>query len=412
LKLNRQIFKENEGNKVNNTKLWTKDFVIVSAENFFAYFTYYLLIATITLYATERFHASPSIAGLATGIFIIGTLFGRLFSGRSIDQVGRKRLLIIGFIAFLLTTLLYFVVNNLVFLILVRILHGAAFGMTSTATGTIVADIIPQERRGEGIGYYALSTTIAAAIGPFLGMYVIQHARFEINFVICLVVLAVSFLAAFLLKVPKVELTTMEREKMKEWKWENFFESKAIPIAIVCGIIAFCYSSILSFLTSYSEEIHLQAVASFFFIAYALAILISRPFTGRWFDRFGENPVMYPTFLLFAGGLILLGVTHQGIFLLLAGVLVGFGYGNFLSNAQAVAIKVSPEHRMGLATSTFFIFADGGVGIGPFVLGFLIPAIGYRGLYVIMGIVTMACLFLYYLLHGRKAGKLKSLGNK
>jgi MFS family permease len=397
---------------MNNVRLWTKDFVIVSAENFFAYFTYYLLIATIEVYATTRFQASPSTAGLAAGIFIIGTLLGRLFAGRSIDQVGRKKMLYIGFISFLVTTTFYFFVTSLGLLILIRILHGAAFGVTSTATGTIVADIIPHERRGEGIGYYALSTTIAAAIGPFLGMYVTQYTSFNMNFVICLVVLAISFLAAFLLKVPKIELNTNELKQIKEGGWETFFESKAIPISIICAIIAFCYSSILSFLTSYSETIHLQAVASFFFIAYAVAILVSRPFTGRWFDQIGENVVMYPTFFLFAAGLILLGVTHQGIFLLLAGVLVGFGYGNFLSNAQAVAIKVSPNHRMGLATSTFFIFADGGVGIGPFVLGFLIPVIGYRGLYVTMGIVSMACVVLYYFLHGRKVENFKPIGNQ
>lgn len=391
------------------TKLWTKDFVIVSAENFFAYFTYYLLIATIEVYAADRFHASPSIAGLAAGIFIIGTLLGRLFAGRSIDQVGRKKMLIIGFVSFLVTTVFYFFINSLAFLILIRILHGAAFGVASTATGTLVADIIPQERRGEGIGYYALSTTVAAAIGPFLGMYVTAHTSFYVNFVLCLGVLLVSFLAAFLLKVPRIELTTSEVKRMKGWTWENFFESKAVPISIVCAIIAFCYSSILSFLTSYSETIQLQGVASFFFIAYAVAILVSRPFTGRWFDQIGENVVMYPTFFLFAAGLFLLGIANQGSVLLLAGVLVGFGYGNFLSNAQAIAIKVSPNHRMGLATSTFFIFADGGVGMGPFILGFLIPAMGFRGLYITMGVVTLGCLFLYYFFHGRKRRAMKPL---
>jgi MFS family permease len=392
---------------MNHAKLWTKDFVIVSAENFFAYFTYYILVATITIYATDRFHASPSIAGLAAGIFIIGTLIGRLFAGRSIEQVGRKKMLYIGFISFLITTLLYFAIKNLGLLIVVRILHGAAFGVTSTATGTIVADIIPHERRGEGIGYYALSTTIAAAIGSFLGMYVIQHTSFIMNFVICLAVLTISFLAAFLLKVPKTELTSKELEKMKAFKWDNFFESKAFPISVVCFIIAFCYSSVLSFLTSYSKEINLEAVASFFFIAYAVAILVSRPLTGPWFDKYGENAVIYPTFLLFTAGLILLGFAHHAFSLLLSGILVGFGYGNFLSNAQAVAIKVSPKQRMGLATSTFFIFADGGVGIGPFILGFLIPVIGYRETYIAMSVVALACIFLYYLLHGRKAGNTK-----
>lgn len=297
-------------------------------------------------------------------------------------------------------------------LIIIRILHGAAFGLTSTATGTIVADIIPHDRRGEGIGYYALSTTIAAAIGPFLGMYVTQHTSFNINFVICTVVLSVSLLAALLLKVPKAELTTTELEKMKGFKLDNFFESKAIPIAIVSAIIAFCFSSILSFLTSYSKELHLADIASFFFITYATAIVVSRPFTGRWFDKKGENFVMYPNFLSFAIGFIILGQVHHGFFLLLAGVFIGFGYGNYLSNAQAIAIKVSPKHRMGLATSTFFIFVDAGVGIGPFFLGFLIPVIGYHGMYITMSVVVFGCIFLYYILHGRKAGKARNMINR
>jgi MFS family permease len=392
-----------------NAKLWTKDFLIISTENFFAYFTYYILVATITVYAIDKFHASPSAAGLTSGIFIIGTLIGRLFAGRSIEQVGRKKMLLIGFIFFLITTLLYFAANSLLILIIIRILHGAAFGVTSTATGTIVADIIPHERRGEGIGYYALSTTIAAAIGPFLGMYVTQHTRFSMNFVLCLLVLTVSFLTALLLKVPKVDMTSNELEKRKKFKWNNYFESNAIPIAIVTAFIAFCFSSVLSFLTSYSKEIHLTNVASFFFITYAVAILVSRPFIGRWFDRKGENFVMYPTFLFFGLGLIVLGFVHHGFFLLLAGAFVGIGYGNFLSSGQAVAIKVSPKHRMGLATSTFFIFTDGGVGIGPFILGFLVPVIDYRGLYILMGFMVFACAFLYYFLHGRKAGKIGSL---
>ena len=100
---------------------------------------------------------------------------------------------------------------------------------------------------------------------------------------------------------------------------------------------------------------------------------------------------------------------HQGFFLLLAGVFVGFGYGTFTSSAQAISIKVSPKHRMALATSTYFIFADVGIGIGPFLLGFLIPNIDYRGLYVFLAIVVFACTFLYYFMHGRKVGRVKQL---
>ncbi|HEY2419845.1 MAG TPA: MFS transporter [Neobacillus sp.] len=388
---------------MNKPKLWTKDFLIVSTANFFLYFTFYLLMVTISVFATENFHATPSEAGLASGIFVVGTLIARLFAGRSIDRVGWKKMLYIGFIFFLITTCLYFTVNSMLFLFVNRFLNGAAMGIASTATGTIVANIIPNSRRGEGTGYYALSVVLAAAIGPFLGMFLTQHASFNTNFSLCIILLAFSFIAVFFVKVTKVELTKAELEKLKGFSVHNFFEVKAIPISIIGALVAFGYSSVLSFLTSYTKEIDLVNVGSFFFIFYAASIIASRPFTGRWFDQKGENFVMYPAFLSFAIGLFFLSQAHAGYSLLLAGAFVGLGYGTFSSSAQAISIKVSPKNRMGLATSTFFIFMDGGIGIGPFILGLLVPIIGFRGLYQCMGIVLIACIFLYYFLHGRKA---------
>ncbi len=386
-------------------KLWTKDFLIVSTANFFLYFTFYLLMVSITVFATERFHANPSSAGLASGIFIIGTLTARLFSGKYIDQVGWKKMLYIGFVFFLVTTCFYLIVNNMSLLLINRFLNGAGLGIASTATGTIVSKIIPNERRGEGTGYFALSVTLAAAIGPFLGMFLSQYTSFNTNFYLCIFLLALSFVAIFFIKVPKLEVAGDHAKKQKGFSAHNFFEAKAIPISTIGFFIALGYSSILTFLTSYAKEIHLVDVGSFFFIVYAAFILISRPFTGRWFDEKGENTVMYPSFILFAAALVLLSQAHHGFALLAAGALTGLGYGTFSSSAQALSIKVSPKHRIGLATSTFYIFLDGGIGFGPFFLGFLIPLIGFRNMYLMMGGTAFACLFLYYFLHSRKKGE-------
>lgn len=383
-------------------QLWTKDFLIDSLVNFFIYLTYYLLILIMTEYATEYFQASPSDAGLASGIFIIGALVGRLFAGSSIDRVGRKKTLYAGLMFFLVTTLLYFIVNSLVFLFVVRFLHGIGFGVASTATGTIVSSIIPNERRGEGTGYYALSTTLASAIGPFLGMFLIQYASFEDIFTLCTILLSVCFIAVFFLKVPALELTKGQLNQIKRFKLSNFFEYHALPIAIISALIGLSFSSILSFLASYTKEIDLIYAGSFFFIIYATSILISRPFTGIWFDKKGENFVMYPSFVLFTLGLIILSQAYHSFFLFLAAIFVGTGYGTFISSAQAIAVKVSPHHRLGLATSTYFIFLDVGIGMGPFLLGLLIPTMGFRRVYILAAIVAFLCIFFYFFLHGRK----------
>ncbi|WHY56178.1 MFS transporter [Peribacillus simplex] len=383
------------------TRLWTKDFVIVSSINFFITLIFYLLMVTLAIYAVNELDASTSEAGLISGIFIIGTLIGRLFIGRFIDSIGRKKTLFIGLIFFTLTTLLYFVDLGIGFLLVNRLIHGMAMGMASTATGTIVAQIIPATRKGEGIGYYSMSATLATAIGPFIGLYMAQHTSFQVIFSFCLALGVISLITAFFLYVPALKVTAKATES-KGFKLSNFIEPKALPISIITLLLAFCYSSVLSFISFYAIEINLVNTASFFFVVYAVAVLLSRPFSGPLMDRKGSNFIMYPAFMLFGIGLLLLSITTNSFTLLAAGFLIGLGFGNMQSSSQAIAVKLTPPHRMGMATSTFFIMLDAGLGFGPYILGFIIPVTGYSTLYVILGVLVIATSVLYYFLHGKK----------
>ncbi|MEW5593734.1 MFS transporter [Peribacillus frigoritolerans] len=383
------------------TRLWTKDFVIVSSINFFITLIFYLLMVTLAIYAVNELDASTSEAGLISGIFIIGTLIGRLFIGRFIDSIGRKKTLFIGLIFFTLTTLLYFVDLGIGFLLVNRLIHGMAMGMASTATGTIVAQIIPATRKGEGIGYYSMSATLATAIGPFIGLYMAQHTSFQVIFSFCLALGVISLITAFFLYVPALKVAAKVTES-KGFKLSNFIEPKALPISIITLLLAFCYSSVLSFISFYAIEIDLVNTASFFFVVYAVAVLLSRPFSGPLMDRKGSNFIMYPAFIIFGVGLLLLSMTTNSFTLLAAGFLIGLGFGNMQSSSQAIAVKLTPPHRMGMATSTFFIMLDAGLGFGPYILGFIIPVTGYSTLYVILGVVVILTSVLYYFLHGKK----------
>jgi MFS family permease len=387
--------------RMSKPQLWTKDFLINTTVTFLIFLGYYLLMVIIADYAMDYLQASPSEAGLVAGIFIVATLFARIFTGRAIERVGRKKMLYIGLSIFSLATLLYFKADSLQLLFIVRILHGFGFGIATTSTVTIAANIIPKERQGEGISYAMMSVTLASAIGPFIGMNLYQYASFYAILVICVILLVIISIATFLLKVPEPELTQDQIESMKRLTLNNFFEVKALPIALIGTLVFFSYSSIISFLSTYTKEINLTYTGSFFFIVYSVAVLISRPLTGRWFDSKGENFVMYPSFILFAIGLIVLSQAHQGVILLLSAVLLGLGYGTFSSCGQAIAIKLSPAHRMGLATSTFLAIAEMGIGFGPYFLGFLIPTMGFSWMYISMAVVVIISMCLYYFLHGK-----------
>jgi len=86
---------------MSTTKLWAKDFILIFIVNFFTFITFLLLMSVMSLFSTERFDATQSEAGLTTGIFVIATLIVRLFAGKYIDLLGRRKLLYISLIVFL-----------------------------------------------------------------------------------------------------------------------------------------------------------------------------------------------------------------------------------------------------------------------------------------------------------------------
>lgn len=382
-------------------KLWTKDFIIIFLVNLCLTMNFYLTMIVMSQFAITRFQASPAEAGFATGLFIIGILVARFFTGNLLGRVGTSAVLYAGVTLSLLTSALYFWATSQELLLLIRLLHGAAFGITSTAAGTIVANVLPRERVGEGIGYYGLSMTVASAIGPFLGLMLSQQGNYNLIFAICTAVSAVSVLLALFLSRRRLNPAHAVAAPMKGFDWSSFLEPKVLPIAAVCMVVAFFYSSVISFLAVYAKAINLMTAANYFFVVFSAVLFVSRPLVGRLFDRKGENLIFYTALVIFAAGMLTLSQAHHGISLLLAAALIGLGFSSIQSSGQAVAAKAAAPHRMGLATSTFFMLSDIGMGFGPFLLGMLIPVTGYRGMYLGAACALAASMGLYYVLHGR-----------
>ncbi len=385
-------------------KLWTRNFVIVTLENFLVSMNFYLLMIVVSKFATDRFDASTALAGFSASIFVVGGLVARPLCGKWIHRMGQKKTLYAGALLGLAMTLLYFAVSSSGLLLLVRFLHGVSFGVSTVAAGTVVASLVPRKRYGEGIGYFALSTTMATAIGPFAGLLLIRHGGFDSIIIACAIAAAIGLLIIPLLSVDELELTDEQLRETKGFKLNNYIEPRVIPISLAIMLICLCYSSIVSFLALYSQEIQLTGAAGFFFIVYAVVIFITRPFVGRRFDAKGENSVMYLAIPIFALGIAAFSQARHSFVLLLAAAIIGLGVGAIQSSGQTITAKSTPPHRLGLATSTFFMFCDIGVGVGPLLCGLIIPFTGYRGMYLAVAAIAAACLILYYTLHGRHAG--------
>lgn len=384
-------------------QLWTKDFILISLNNFFTHIVFYILMVTIALYVTKEFDTSPSMSGLSIGIFVLASLVARIFAGKYMDRIGRKRAMIGALIVFTIAMFLHILANSFALLMLIRLIHGASHGFITTIAGAIVANLIPDERRGEGTGYYATSMNLAMAIGPFIGLLVSEHASFQIIFLVGTLIAVIDLGLSLFLNVPEADHSIIPDQKTTKWHWKDFIEPRALPISNILFIMTLAYASLLSFLSLYAREIKLVETASYFFVVYAAALLISRPFTGKWFDKYGENKLTYPLIVCLAIGFILLSQAQNEILFLLSGAFIGIGYGTLLSNFQAIAIQQSPSDRKALATSTFFMFLDLANGIGPYLMGIVIGWISFQHLYLSVAIWMLVSMALYYFAHGKKA---------
>ncbi|OJG20246.1 major facilitator superfamily transporter [Enterococcus canis] len=387
----------------NQSKLWNKGFISITLINFVVYLVYYLLMVIIAVIAQEDLHASLGQAGLASGIYIIGTLLARLFMGKKLELYGRKAVLRYGAIFYLITTVAYLYIPNITVLYAIRLLNGFGYGTVSTATNAIVTAYIPKKKHGEGINYYGLSTSLAAAIGPFIGMMLLNYTNFYVIILVSILLILATTIACFIISVHNIQLTTAQKQTLSAWTIDSFIEKKALFITFIAFLMGLSYSSVLSFLSSYAKVIDLVAASSYFFVVYALVITATRPLSGRIFDAKGENAVMYPSYLFLTAGLFLLSVTNSSWMLWMAGAFVGLGYGTFMSNGQAICLKMVHNHRIGIALSTYFVGLDLGLGVGPYFFGELRALLSFQGMYLAAGVIPIICIVLYALFYKSNA---------
>lgn len=382
--------------------VWSKDFVVNALVNFIAFLVFYLFTIILVEYAVHDLQATVGEAGLAVGLFVIFEFVGRIIAGRLSTSMALKPLLIIGTVVYLLSSLLYLPIHSLGLLYGLRMVHGTAFGIIATATTTIVTRLVPAEHHGEGIGYFALGITLATAIGPFAGMWLQQYGSYVIIEWFCAALSLLGVVLALLLHVPAEAGASRMPQKHGI---AAYVEYSILPLGLIGLLIGMCFSGIISFMSPYIKEIGLAQSGSWFFIVYAVAIILSRPFVGRFFDRRGENFVMYPLFISFALGMFCLGSAESAGMLFLSAALVGIGYGSFNPSAQALSVKLTTLDRAGVATATFSALFDIGMGLGAYVLGMFVPILGYRSLYISTVGIIVVCIALYYGVHGRKAVK-------
>ncbi|WP_033510623.1 MFS transporter [Bifidobacterium magnum] len=308
---------------------------------------FYLLNIVMAAYCMTRFHASVSVAGVAVGVFTIGCLIARFLGGPAVDKFGLKNITYVGFAA---------------------VFVASALGLFGLIFTLLIGKEEPEAQREADM--------------------MMDDMALEAN------AQPVDFSETQATKSPAAkEPGTMRRMVNKS------LELSVLPVGFVVFISYLAYGAICSYLDPFSVQLHLTSVGQYFFVVYALAMLVTRPLTAKLLDHRGPAPLMLPGFAVLAVGVGMLGIAPNAETLLIAAALIGCGIGAIQPTGLAMATAHMPKERFTVANGTSYMMTDIACGISPIIFGPVVSAIGYRGMYTVLIAVCIVGAAVFAVLH-------------
>ena len=409
-------------------KLWTLPFLNAMGINFFVTLNNSMVQQALPLYVMAL-GASKATAGLLGAFFTVAALTSRPFFGNLIDSKGRKITLIIGCGIFVITSFLYRVATIVPVLMVIRMIQGLGNSSYSTATGTIIADILPPKRLNEGVGYFGISMNIAQAIGPSVMLFISGMFGFPSVFTVTFITSSVAlFLSSFInyekkrkaeeairrLKLAEAEALVenqtdgiakaqanakAENEKTsvkskKKFSINNIIEKSAIPAACIMIMTGLTAGMTGTFLVKYSQTLNISGIGLYFTVN-AGALMCSRLFVGRICDRIGAQRALPPGIILVFCGVLTIATSHSLAQFLVAALIMGFGTGIINPTTQAFVLRAAPKNRRGVASATYYMATDIGSGVGSTLGGVMSQLFGFQFTFLFFSIFIVGAMLMF-----------------
>lgn len=383
-------------------RLITPGYCFILAANFLLYFGFWLLIPVLPFYLSEVFSVGSSTIGIILSCYTVAALCIRPFSGYFLDSFARKPLYLLAYFIFMSIFAGYIIAGTLTLFILFRIIHGFSFGMVTVAGNTVVIDIMPSSRRGEGLGYYGLSNNIAMAVGPMSGLF-LHDAGMSFTTIFCcsLCSCLAGFICASLVKTPYKP--PVKREPIS---LDRFILLKGIPAGISLLLLSIPYGMTTNYVAMYAREIGLHVTTGFFFTFMAAGMAISRIFSGKLVDKGKITQVIAAGLYIVASSFFLLStcvyvirwddVMCSIVFFVVA-LLLGVGFGIMFPAYNTLFVNLAPNSQRGTATSTYLTSWDVGIGIGMLTGGYIAEISSFDKAYLFGACLTVISIFYFNL---------------
>ena len=382
-------------------RLVTPSYILIIAANFLQFFGFWLLIPVLPFYLQEVFGADKTSIGAILSCYTIAALCMRPFSGYLLDTFSRKPLYLLAYFFFTAMFGGYMLAGTLTLFILCRIIHGFAFGMVTVSGNTIVIDIMPSSRRGEGLGYYGLANNTAMSIGPMTGLF-LHDASAGYTFIFCcsLGACLIGLLCAYLVKTPYKAPVKKEPISL-----DRFILLKGIPAGISLLLLSIPYGMTTNYVAMYAKQIGITSSTGFFFTLMAIGMAVSRLFSGKLVDKGKITQViqagMYLVCLCFfalsaCGWSVSWSIEWTTYLFFLISLLLGIGFGTMFPAYNTLFVNLAPNNQRGTATSTYLTSWDVGIGIGMVLGGYIAEVTTFRMAYLSGAILTVVSLFYFY----------------
>ena len=391
---------------INNTlpkdKLWTQSFISACIGNFLLFFAFYLLLPVLPLYLIEKFHTTKAMAGVILSCYTLVALVIRPAAGFILDMFNRKPIYLFAYGLFTLTFVGYPLVTFVTAFFFLRILHGLTYGLVSTAGNSLIVDIMPSSRRGEGLGYFGVANNIAMAVGPMISLFMHDYYSFDAIFYLSIGSGVLGFIVASTIQSKKRIAKTVKQPIA----FDRFFLVKGLNAGFSLLLLGIPYGMITTYVAIYGKELGIHSGMGVFFSLMAVGLMSSRMFAGKQVDKGKMNQVITIGIaicliaLFTLSGLNLLDSGYKSIIIVLfygVAVLLGIGYGMIFPAFNTLFVNLALNNRRATASSTYLTSWDLGVGTGLIIGGYFADTAGGLPLSFLVGALLSAFSFVFFI---------------
>jgi predicted MFS family arabinose efflux permease len=355
----------------------------------------------------RAFDIGPQQFSMLVSAYAFSSAICGLFSSFYMDQYDRKKALLFLYAGFTLGTLACGLAPNFWALLLARVVAGGFGGVMGGLIFSIIADAIPEMRRGTATGTVLSAFGVSSVIGIPTGLFLAEKFNWHAPFIF----LSVLSLLVLLLASKVIRPMTNHRDPSGNQvaPWPKFIELLTTPNHVKAFLLTTFMMlsgfSIIPFVSAYMVRNVglLESQLPYIYFFGGLFTLVTSRVIGKLADRFGRHRVYYVLAIISLFPIMI--VTHLPplpLPLILAASTFFFIFvsGRYVPAMTIITSAVMPRSR-GSFMSLHAAIQSISMGFASTIAGLIIttePNTGQLQHYGIMGVVscliTVICIFL------------------